>query len=76
MLQGGSPVFELIKIDIFYLCIDFTECGKALLRKDNGDQSLFNFKFTGSLYVQEGYHPWHTAIYNNDIFKCSGALVR
>ena len=76
MLQGGSPIFELKKQnDIIYLCIDFTECGKALLRKVGSDQSLFNLKFTGSLDVQEGYYPWHAAIYNNDIFICSGALV-
>ena len=75
MLQGGSPDFELKKKDIIYLCFDFTEFGKGLLRKDGSDQGLLNLKFTGSLDVQEGYFPWHAAIYNNDIFICSGALV-
>ena len=75
MLQGGSPAFELKKKDIIYLCFGFIEFGKGLLRKDGSDQGLLNLKFTGSLDVREGYFPWHAAIYNNDIFICSGALV-
>ena len=72
---GRKSCLWIEKKDIIYLCFDFTEFGKELLRKDGSDQGLLNLKFTASLDVQEGYFPWHAAIYNNDIFICSGALV-